>query len=162
MVVLDADTTPGERVFQVTVIGESAGPETSSGSRRVFLAGRSYQGTHWQGVDGVLPSGRYRYKARAESGSTREADSAWSDTVEVITPAAPSEAPSAPIALTATPDGPFRIELKWQSRSQNEYGFEVQKRTALSDVRVGLANPHDTSFVVHVRPPQTRTTYRVR
>ncbi len=80
----------------------------------------------------------------------------------MTTPAAPTEAPAAPTALTATPDGPFRIELKWQNRSQNEYGFEVQKRTPLGDVRVGLANPHDSSFVVHGRPPQSSTTYRVR
>ncbi len=162
MIALEAESTPGERVFQVAVVGESVGPESSSGSRRVFLSGRSYQGTHWEGVDGVLPSGTYRYKARAESGSSRDADSAWSETVEVTTPVAPTEAPAAPTALTATPDGPFRIELKWQNRSQNEYGFEVQKRTPLGDVRVGLANPHDSSFVVHGRPPQSRTTYRVR
>jgi hypothetical protein len=80
----------------------------------------------------------------------------------VVTPAAPTAPPLAPTALTATPDGPFRIELKWQNRSQNEYGFEVQKRTPSGDVRVGLANPHDTSFVVHGRPPSTRSTYRVR
>ena len=162
MVALEAESTPGERVFQVAVVGESVGPESNSGSRRVFLSGRSYQGTHWEGVDGVAPSGTYRYKARAESGSSRDADSAWSETVEVTTSAAPADAPAAPTALTATPDGPFRIVLKWQNRSQNEYGFEVQKRTPHGDVRVGLANPHDSSFVVHGRPPQSRTTYRVR
>jgi hypothetical protein len=162
MVALEADSTPGERVFQVTVIGQSAEPETSSWSRRVFLSGRSYQGTHWQRVDGVLPSGRYRYKARAESGTSRDADSAWSETVEVVTPAAPTDSPATPTALTATADGPFRIELRWQNRGQNEYGFEVQKRTSSGYVRVGLANPHDTGFVVHGRQPLTRSTYRVR
>jgi hypothetical protein len=162
MVVLEADSVPGERVFQVAVVGESVGSETSPWSRRIFLSGRSYEGAHWQGVDGVLPSGTYRYKARAESGSSRDADSAWSETVEVATPVAPTEAPAAPTSLTAVPDGPFRIELRWQNRSWNEYGFEVQKRTPSGNVRVGLANPHDTSFVVHGRPPSTRSTYRVR
>jgi len=162
MVALEADSAPGERVSQIAVVGESAGPEPSPWSQRAFLSGRSDPGAHWEGVDGVLPSGTYRYKAKAVSGSSREADSTWSEIVVVTTPAAPTEATAAPTALTATPDGPFRIVLEWQNQSRNEYGFEVQKRTARGDVRVGLANPHDTAFVVHGRPPQSRTTYRVR
>jgi hypothetical protein len=162
MVELEADTTPGEKVYQVIVVKESEGPEASSGSRQMFLSGQSYKGTHWQGFDGVPPSGTYRYKAKAQSGSSREADSGWSDSLQVLTPAEPTEPPTPPIALIAKPDGPFRVELKWQRQSNNEYGFEVQKATPNGYVRVGLANPGDTTFVVHGRPPTTASTYRVR
>jgi hypothetical protein len=161
MVELEADTAPGQRVYQVLAIRESDGSEEKR-SRRVSLTGQSYQGTHWQGFDGVLPSRSYRYKAKAESGTSPDADSAWSEAVRVATPAEPTAPPAPPAALTALPNGPFQIELRWLDRSDNEYGFEVAKRTPEGYVRVALVNPNMTSFVIHGRPPQSESTYRVR
>jgi hypothetical protein len=157
---LTADTVPGERVYSVWATRTDA---QGVSSRVYFTEGRSYEGSHWAVTDGAAPDATYRYRAYAESGTTATLrDSELSNEVTVHTPPPPSDPPAAPTHLTARPAGPFRVELQWRDRSNDEYGFEIRKQVGDEWVRVLLVDPNVTRVTLHGRPPASEARYRVR
>ncbi|MGH7788624.1 MAG: hypothetical protein ACRERC_17265 [Candidatus Binatia bacterium] len=153
-----AETQPADRVYSIRGMRTDAQGRTSPFS----LNGRSDEDHHWQATDSAEPDTTYRYRAYAQSGTTTLRDSDSSNEVSVHTPPAPADPPAAPTGLRGHPAGPFRIELEWRDQSDNEYGFEIRKRTGEEWVRVLLVDPGVTRATVHGRPPDAAATYRVR
>jgi hypothetical protein len=74
----------------------------------------------------------------------------------------PTSPPRAPAGLRAHAASPFAVELVWNDRSDNEYGFEVQRRWKDAFVRVALTDPNVHRFRHHGRRPGEINAYRVR
>jgi hypothetical protein len=157
---LTAETAAWERVYQIDVRKRLEG--TSAPERSMPLQGQSYRGALWSGLDSVLPGSTYRYQVMAVSGSTTPLSSEWSPEVLVRTPPPPSLPPAAPRGLSAKALGSFQVELTWQDVSDNEYGFEILKANQGLPIRVALANPNTTRFVVHGRAPGSTAAFAVR
>jgi hypothetical protein len=69
-------------------------------------------------------------------------------------------APAAPRDLNAIPLSTTQTHLTWQDRSDNETGFEIQRKT-VGFATIGAASRNATSFIDDSPPPEP-ATYRVR
>jgi len=155
-----ADTAPGEPVNGIRV---KRAPETGGQEFFFFGNGFQYEGSHGSAIQYALPDTTYRYRATAVSGRSDLLDSAPSEEVSVRTPSEPDAPPAAPTWLVARAVSPFAIELDWDDRSDNEYGFEVEQRTNEGKfARVALVDPDRPRFVDHNLAPGTEGRYRVR
>src|SRR5439155_12325051 len=155
-----ADTAPGEPVNGIRV---ERAPETGGQEFFFFGNGFQYEGSHGSAIQYALPDTTYRYRATAVSGRSDLLDSAPSEEVSVRTPSEPDAPPAAPTWLVARAVSPFAIELDWDDRSDNEYGFEVEQRTNEGKfARVALVDPDRPRFVDHNLAPGTEGRYRVR
>lgn len=104
------------------------------------------------------------YHFRAAIAAAGAVQSPCTADVEVHTPSEPDVPPAAPKQLGATARSAFVIQLSWEDASDNEYGFEVQCRSAQSSSfeEVALRNPNEATFVHQGRAPETEYVYRVR
>ena len=97
-------------------------------------------------VDGNRTAGTtYGYRLRSVNANGA---SAWTATVYVATPAAPT-VPSAPTGLTATPVSATRVDLRWTDTSSNETGFRLER----------CKGGKCTNFAVVATPAAGATTY---
>ncbi|MFN8643805.1 MAG: fibronectin type III domain-containing protein [Candidatus Binatia bacterium] len=161
LVRLTAETAPEDTPY---VYGVRATCTTADGdSRRLSFPDAPYESAQWTGTGGVSAGSTVHCRVSAESGvSARRSDSDWSNEVSVQTPPPPEKPPAAPTDLSAKPAGPFRVELGWRDRSDDEYGFEIRKQVAGDWVRVRLVDPNVSRVTLHGRPPSTEARYRVR
>ena len=75
----------------------------------------------------------------------------WSEAVALRTPAPPASAPAAPTKLRAIVTSPFSVTLRWNARSQNEYGFEIRECSKKRECsRLGITLPRQTKFIAHM------------
>lgn len=91
-----------------------------------------------------LNAGTYTVRARAVD--TREGESEWTPTFQVIISAA---APAAPTNLAATVGG-SNVTLNWVDNSSNETGFKIYRGPTWTDI--GNVGANVTTFVDSNRP----------
>jgi len=101
----------------------------------------------------LTPTNLYYYRARATKTGV---NSAWSNTVAVVTM-------NSPTVLTATAISTTAIDLGWTDNSANETGFQIERGlsewgyfTIIDTVGVGVVVYHDTGLT-----PDTTYYYRV-
>jgi predicted phage tail protein len=107
---------------------------------------------------GLTPSTTYFYRSRAVNGPSA---SGYSNEVSLTTPAPP---PAAPINLTIQSTAHLRISVTWWDMSNNETGFEVQRKTGSAGAWSSLATRGANISIVDdwsVRPG-VFYVYRVR
>jgi len=157
-----AEVVPGDVRYVYDIWATRTAADGGTG-RRYFTGGQAYASARWTTVDGVSPDTTYRYRAYAESGIVgARRDSDWSNEVSVTTPSPPARPPAPPDDLQDEAAGPFRVALRWQDRSDNEYGFEIRKQVGEDWVRVLLVDPDTTQVILHGRTPDREARYRVR
>jgi hypothetical protein len=108
-------------------------------------------------ANAVLPRTTYYFRVRALG---LGGHSAYTPELRVQTPADP---PTAPTALRATTVSASAIRLDWTDRSNNETGFEIERRTfgtAFTRLQVTAANA--VTFTSSGLQPNTIYLYRVR
>jgi fibronectin type 3 domain-containing protein len=106
----------------------------------------------------VSPSTAYTYRVRSIGLSGA---SAWTNEVEVSTPA--PTAPSAPTSLAATVISAGRVDLTWSDNSSNETAFAIWRKSDAEDwARIAVVVPNQTSYHDLSGQPGTAYTYRVR
>jgi len=107
---------------------------------------------------GLTPTTTFGYRVRAcnEAGC-----SDFSSEVEATTDDVP---PGAPMDLTATTTGPFSVFLTWTDESENETGFEVERKegTSGSWEPAVTAAADATEFGDMSLSPNTSYVYRIR
>ena len=108
--------------------------------------------------DGLSPEAAYTYRVRAQNGA---GGSPYSGEAEVATPADPR--PAAPSALRAAPISSQRVRLTWQDNSDDETSFvlEVRDPATRTFVEVPYAIPADTA-TLQVSELEPGTTYGFR
>lgn len=80
-------------------------------------------------------------------------------TVRVLVP----EPPTGPTGLTATAQSTASVSLSWQDTSNNETGFQVERRVGTgSFTRIATPGANSTTFSDTGLTPDTTYTYRVR
>lgn len=107
---------------------------------------------------GLSPVTTYAYRVRAcnDAGC-----SAYTAEASATTEAVP---PAAPMSLSAMADGPSAILLSWTDASNNETGFQVERR-AMADstwVQAGAPGADTAVFTDSGLAPNTSYSYRVR
>lgn len=107
--------------------------------------------------DSPNPSTSYYYRVKAWR---YDVGSAWSNTVEVTTPALPV----APANLTATALISSVIGLAWTDNSSDETGFRIERKTSASGdwTETGTAGSNVTSLYCAGLSPLTTYYFRVR
>ena len=107
---------------------------------------------------GLTHSTSYDYRLRAYHDFGH---SIYSDTATIVT-ADPPPPPAAPVALAATANGMFQIDLTWADSSSTESGFKLERKTAadtaFSEIATIAANAtaHSDSGLAY------STTYQYR
>jgi len=107
---------------------------------------------------GLQPNTLYHYRVRA---CNDMGCSAWTSETSAITDEVP---PTSPSELTASPTGSTTASLGWTDTSDNEDGFEVERREGSGDAwsQVGTPDSDVTEFADSGLTPNTTYAYRVR
>jgi fibronectin type 3 domain-containing protein len=108
---------------------------------------------------GLTPSTTYTYRVRAKNAG---GNSGYSNEASATTPAAPTP-PAAPSLLTAAAPTSDRVNLAWRDNSNNEEGFEVERKVGSGAfVLLSTTAANATSLADRQVQPNTTYTYRVR
>jgi hypothetical protein len=107
----------------------------------------------------ALAQTQYTYRVRASNGGGK---SGWSNEVTVDVPEIPS-APLAPSGLQPSAAGPSSVTIQWTDNSDDETGFELQRKNAAGVYQYLTSLGADVSQYVHSGlVPDTTYSYRVR
>lgn len=142
-----SDNSWGESTFQIerngAIIGEAQ------------IDAQSYSDTE------LNPDTTYSYRVRAADAGGA---SPWTASETATTDPPPQEPPAAPSGLGATPDSGSQITLSWTDNSENESGFEVQRKTGSDGTFTGIATPgpDSTGYLDSGLDSETTYVYRVR
>ena len=156
---VQAETASTDSVYQVALHRTDAG---GSEWTSWISNGFGYKGHKGSRVDPAQANTTYTYRAMGESGSEAVSNSDWSEPITVTTPPEPTTAPRAPTGIRAYATSSFAVELVWNDRSDNEYGFEVQRKWKDAFIQVALIDPNVHHFQHHGRRPGEANAYRVR
>jgi hypothetical protein len=115
-----ADNSPDEDGFNIERCQGSISTCTDTGFSQIAIVGTgvtSYSNT------GLSASATYTYRVSAYNAG---GNSAYSNTVDAMTPAAPG-LPAAPSSLTAGAVSTSQINLSWADNSPDEDGFNIER-----------------------------------
>jgi subtilisin family serine protease len=112
----------------------------------------------------LLAQTTYTYRVRTYNSS---GPSAYSNSVEASTPAAPPQPPAAPNSLASSVISSSQINLSWTDNSNNEDGFHLERCTGaiascVNFVQIAQVGSNVTTFNNVGLQPQTTYTYRAR
>jgi glucose/arabinose dehydrogenase len=106
-------------------------------------------------TDSPLAAGNYEYRVRASNGAV---NSSYSNT-DAAAVTAPS-GPAAPSDLGATVSVGNAVNLTWTDNSNNETGFQVERKTGAGSYTVLASKPANTTS--HTDPALAPNTYTYR
>ena len=115
----------------------------------------------------VQPDQTIRYRFRWIDLETPEAQrGAWSSLRSITSPSTASQVPKAPVLTKAEQTSAFQTTLRWEDRSDNEYGFAVYRclKGTCNEMARSLPNFHgrEVSTVVFGLLPERAYSFEIR